>query len=140
MCEHRFYAESVHVNCKHVCACVYVCVSVCVCAVYDMSDRGRVVGRLRRIGEALRRCKKLDNPRISIIPRARIPIIKVRGGQTTRRYQQRTAEQYWQRDQQPAAGIGGIIKVRGGQTTAPQLAVIWQPSSNGSGQRPAAGA
>ncbi len=47
------------------------------CAVYDVADRGRVVGRLRRIGEALRRCKKLDNPRISIIPRARIPIIKV---------------------------------------------------------------
>lgn len=42
-----------------------------------MSDRGRVTARLRKIGEALRHNKKLDNPRITIIPRARIPIIKV---------------------------------------------------------------
>ncbi|KAJ9507932.1 hypothetical protein QJQ45_021174 [Haematococcus lacustris] len=45
---------------------------------YDVADRGRVTARLRRIGEGLRRCKALESPRITIIPKARIPIIKVR--------------------------------------------------------------
>jgi hypothetical protein len=57
---------------------LHVCASCHVPAVYDVADRGRVTAKLRRIGEALRRNKRLDNPRISIIPRARIPIIKVR--------------------------------------------------------------
>eukprot|EP00195_Chlamydomonas_chlamydogama_P017015 CAMPEP_0202894832 /NCGR_PEP_ID=MMETSP1392-20130828/4140_1 /ASSEMBLY_ACC=CAM_ASM_000868 /TAXON_ID=225041 /ORGANISM="Chlamydomonas chlamydogama, Strain SAG 11-48b" /LENGTH=516 /DNA_ID=CAMNT_0049579635 /DNA_START=427 /DNA_END=1974 /DNA_ORIENTATION=- len=45
---------------------------------YDMSDRGRVTARLRKITEQLRRHKKLDIKRLSIISRARIPIIKLR--------------------------------------------------------------
>ena len=44
---------------------------------YDVKERGKVTVRLRRIGESLRRNKKLEHPQITFIPKARIPIIKV---------------------------------------------------------------
>ncbi len=48
-----------------------------------LQDRGRVTARLRRIADQLRKFKKMDISRLAIIGRARIPIIKVRGGVMT---------------------------------------------------------
>lgn len=45
---------------------------------YDVKDRGKVTTRLRRVSDALRRHKGLHRPQITVIPKARIPIIKVR--------------------------------------------------------------
>jgi len=47
---------------------------------YDVRDRGKVTTRLRKICEALRRHKRLEHPQITVIPKARIPIIKVGAG------------------------------------------------------------
>eukprot|EP00983_Pelagomonas_calceolata_P080071 1154979-Pelagomonas_calceolata.AAC.2 len=44
---------------------------------YDVKERGKVTVRLRKIGDYLRRHKKLEHPQITVIPKARIPIIKV---------------------------------------------------------------
>ncbi len=44
---------------------------------YSQEDKGRVAARLRRVGDALRRNKRLEDMTLSVIPRARIPIIKV---------------------------------------------------------------
>ncbi|KAF5839343.1 hypothetical protein DUNSADRAFT_1027 [Dunaliella salina] len=45
---------------------------------YDVKERGKVTVRLRKIGDYLRRHKKLEHPQITVIPKARIPIIKLR--------------------------------------------------------------
>lgn len=46
---------------------------------YDLHDRGKVTARLRKVADQLRKTKKMDVRKLSIIARARIPIIKVGG-------------------------------------------------------------
>eukprot|EP00798_Chlamydomonas_sp_ICE-L_P005147 gene5147-34957_t len=45
---------------------------------YDVTDRGRVAARLRRIADQVRQNKKLQVSRVQVIARARLPIIKLR--------------------------------------------------------------
>ncbi len=45
---------------------------------YDVGDKGKVTARLRKILEALLRARLLDVTRQQLIPRARMPLLKVR--------------------------------------------------------------
>lgn len=51
-------------------------------AEYEVKDRGRVTARLRTLADQLRKAKKMDITRCSIISRARMPIIKASMGCT----------------------------------------------------------
>eukprot|EP00198_Chlamydomonas_reinhardtii_P004174 XP_001693510.1 poly(a) polymerase [Chlamydomonas reinhardtii] len=44
---------------------------------YEINDRGRITAKLRKIAEALNRSKAIDIERQQLIPRARIPILKL---------------------------------------------------------------